>query len=77
MTSIKEGMSEITGWLRDATELGIALVLSLVIIDILFPGTTGIVSNLGAIVAQFSKEGLAGLIALLLFLVLFRNKQAS
>ena len=74
MTSVKDAMSQLTGWLRSATELGLALVLAFVIIDVLFPGTTGVVNNLGIIVAQFSKDGLAGLIALLLFLIVFKNK---
>jgi len=50
------------------------LILALVIIDVLFPGSTTVVSNIGAIVGQFSTEGLSGLIALLLFLILFKNK---
>ena len=74
MTSVTDAMSQLTGWLRSATELGLALVLALVIIDVLFPGTTGVVTNIGTIVAQFSKDGLAGLIALLLFLIVFKNK---
>ena len=74
MTSVKENIEKLTDWLRKASELGIAMIMTLVMIDILFPGTTGVVANLGVIVAQFSKEGLAGLIALLLFLVLFKNK---
>ena len=74
MTSVKESMATITDWLKKATELGLALIMALVIVDILFPGSTGVVSNLGTIVAQFSKEGLAGLIALLLFLIMFKNK---
>jgi hypothetical protein len=74
MTPVKESMSTVTGWLQDATELGLALILAFVVVDVLFPGTTGVVTNLGVIVAQFSKEGLAGLIALLLFLLLFKNK---
>lgn len=72
--TIKDTMSTMTDWLRSATELGMAIILSFVIIDVLFPGTTGVVQNLGIIVAQFSKEGLAGLIALLLFLIVFKNK---
>lgn len=74
MTSVKDAMYQLTNWLRSATELGLAAVLALVIIDVLFPGTTGVVNNIGTIVAQFSKEGLSGLIALLLFLILFKNK---
>ena len=74
MTSVKDAMSTINGWLRDGTEIGVTLILALVIIDVLFPGTTGVVSNIGTIVGQFSREGIAGLIALLLFLALFKNK---
>ncbi len=74
MTSVKEAISKANGWLRDGTEIGMALILAFVIVDILFPGTTGVVNNIGAIVGQFSKEGLSGLIALLMFLVLFKNK---
>ncbi len=72
--SIKDTMSTMNEWLRTATELGLTLILAFVIIDVLFPGTTGVVSNLETIVGQFSKEGLVGLIALLLFLVVFKNK---
>ena len=74
MTPIKETMTTVTDWIKVATELGISIILIAVIIDVLFPGSTKVVSNLGVIVAQFSKEGLAGLIALLLFLLLFKNK---
>ena len=72
--TIKDTMSSMTDWLRTATELGLTLILAFVIIDVLFPGTTGVVKNLGIIVGQFSKEGLAGLIALLMFLLVFKNK---
>ena len=75
MASVKDTINTVTDWLQKATEFGIALILTFVIIDVLFPGTTGVVNNLGTIVGQFSKEGLAGLIALLLFLILFKNKQ--
>ena len=73
---ILHGMSTLTDWLRGITELGLALILAFVVIDVLFPGATGIVHNLGMIVGQFSKEGLAGLIALLMFLLIFKNKSA-
>lgn len=77
MTSVKESINTVTGIIQTATEFGLTLILALVIIDVLFPGTTGLIKNLGAIVGQFSKEGLSGLIALLLFLVLFKNKQSD
>lgn len=75
MTSVNTTLSNVTHWIQKMSELGLALILSFVIIDVLFPGTTGVVNNIGVIVSQFSKEGLAGLITLLLFLVLFKHKE--
>jgi len=74
MDSLKLSVVKMTGGLRYLTEFGMTLILAFVVIDVLFPGTTGIVANLGSIVEQFSKEGLTGLIALLLFLLVFKNK---
>tara|TARA_B100000700_G_C15013187_1_gene842016 strand:- start:1080 stop:1304 length:225 start_codon:yes stop_codon:yes gene_type:complete len=74
MASVSETISSISSWLRTVTELGVALILVFVVIDVLFPGTTGVVNNIGVIVGQFSEEGLVGLIALLLFLLLFRQQ---
>lgn len=74
MLAVKETITTVTDWLRNLTELGLALILVLIVVDVLFPGTTGVINNLGLIVAQFSNQGLAGLIALLLFLILFKNK---
>ena len=74
MASIKEVMADVTSWLRSATELGISLILAFVVIDVLFPGYIGVVDNIGIIVSQFSEPGLVGLIALLLFLLLFRQQ---
>ncbi|HAK50501.1 MAG TPA: hypothetical protein DCM54_01165 [Gammaproteobacteria bacterium] len=75
MSFIKETMSSISSWLRSITELGVALILALVLLDVLFPGATGVVENIGEIVGQFSENGLVGLIALLLFLLLFKQQQ--
>lgn len=77
MTSVKEAMSTLNGWLRDGIEIGMALILTFVVIDVLFPNTTGVVNNIGVIVGQFSKEGLSGLIALLLFLILFKDRTSN
>ncbi len=76
MTPVNVTLSNVTQWIQKFSELGLALILSFVVIDVLFPGTTGVVNNIGVIVTQFSKEGLAGLIALLLFLVLFKHKSS-
>ena len=74
MASVKESINKVTDVLQTVTEFGMTLILALVIIDVLFPGSTTVVSHIGTIVGQFSKEGLSGLIALLLFLILFKGK---
>lgn len=74
MATVKDSMETVTSWIKSSTELGLSVILAFVMIDVLFPGSTGVVNNIGTIVAQFSKEGLIGLISLLLFLILFKNK---
>ena len=73
MVPINDTIQSVTGYLRSITDLGIAFVMTFVVIDVLFPGTTGLVANIGEIVGQFSQQGLVGLIALLLFLVVFKK----
>ena len=77
MISVSETLSNVTDILRSVTQFGVALIFTAVIIDILFPGSTGLVANLSEIVKQFSEKGLAGLIALLLFLVLFKPRASD
>ncbi|MFQ6675954.1 MAG: hypothetical protein ACE5LH_06370 [Fidelibacterota bacterium] len=73
MASLKDTLQSATGWLRDIFDFGIAIVLLFVLIDILFPGTTGVVKNIGEIVSAFSAEGVVGLIALLVFLWIYKR----
>ena len=75
MATVKDSMETVTSWIKSSTELGLSVILAFVMIDVLFPGSTGVVNNIGTIVAQFSKEGLTGLIALLMFLILFKGKK--
>ncbi len=72
--TIRESITGLNDWLRTLTEVGMSLILVLLVVDVLFPGTTGLIHNLGMIVGQFSKEGIAGLIALLMFLLVFKGK---
>ena len=69
MATVKDSMETVTSWIKSSTELGLSVILAFVMIDILFPGSTGVVNNIGTIVAQFTKEGLIGLISL--FLIFF------
>ena len=72
MATAREMIDKVTGWLSTITDFGLGLILALVVVDILFPDSTYVIENIEGIVGQFSDQGLAGLIALLLFLLLFR-----
>ena len=69
----KELLENVTGWLKALINLGLAVIMAFVIIDILFPGTTGVVNNIEEIVGNFSDRGVVGLIALLIFLLIYRR----
>ncbi len=73
MASYRDIIPKMNDMLTPIIELGVSLILAFVVIDVLFPNTTGVVNNIGVIVSQFSSEGLAGLIALLLFLMVFKK----
>ncbi|MBC8519028.1 MAG: hypothetical protein H8D24_01285 [Gammaproteobacteria bacterium] len=47
---IKETINRATSWLKILTDFGVMLIITFIIIDILFPGTTGIIGNLTEIV---------------------------
>ena len=70
-------LQDVQGWLKSITEFGVTLIVAAVVIDIIFPGFTGITANIGVIVAKFSEAGLAGFIALLLFAIFWQSKSAS
>ena len=69
--AIKDTLDSTTGWLRSITDFGLYFILAVVVVDLIF-GTDFIVGNIGAIVAQFG-AGVAGIIALLLFLLIYRR----
>ena len=73
MASIKGAIATLGGFASSLTDFGIKVIVALVVVDILFPGSTSITSNIGELVGQFGDNGLAGLIALLLFLMLYRK----
>lgn len=62
---------------RTAAELGLSLVVVGLVVDIVFPGTTGIAANVGALATSISEKGLAGLIALGLFVVIYGRGQST
>ena len=67
----------VQGWLKSITDFGVAVILAAIVIDVIFPGFTGVTANIGLIVQQFSEAGLAGFIALLLFTIFWQRKNET
>ena len=63
------------GFVGSATDVVLKIIAAAVVVDVLFPGTTGIIDNIGELLAQFSQNGLGGLVAVLLFLLLYQNRK--
>jgi hypothetical protein len=74
VASIKGSIATIGGLASSVTDFGIKVIVALVVVDILFPESTNITENIGEMIGQFGDNGLAGLIALLLFLMLYKRQ---
>ena len=74
MANLQGTINTVSGLLRSITDFGLRVIVALLVVDVLFPGTTNMVRNVGGIVGQFGNDGVAGLIAVLLFLLLYKNK---
>ena len=74
MANLQETINTVGGLLRLITDFGLRVIVALLVVDVLFPGTTNMVRNVSGIVGQFGNGGVAGLIAVLLFLLLYKNK---
>ena len=72
MAGVKETIDDVSGWLKSGIEFGLSIIMVLVVIDILF-GSDFIVGNINAIVASFADKGVVGLIALFLFMLIYRK----
>lgn len=72
MAGVKETIDDLSGWLKSGIEFGLAIIMVLVVIDILF-GTTWIIGNINDIVASFADKGVVGLIALFMFMLIYRK----
>ena len=69
--NINGALSTVTDALKGITGLGMTLAATALVVDLLFPGTTNIVSNVSSLVTSFTSQGLVGLIALIVFVALF------
>jgi len=74
VATVKGTLGTISGYARTITDLGLRIIVALVVVDVLFPASSGITENIGTLVNQFGENGLAGLIAVLLFLLLYKNR---
>ncbi|NRA97143.1 MAG: hypothetical protein HRU14_13135 [Planctomycetes bacterium] len=65
-----EAMGTLQGWVRAAMSLGVSLIGLFLVVEVLYPGDSGVhvIKGIGDVVAQFS--GLNGLIALLVLAAL-------
>ena len=73
MGPIMGALSTVGGWAKSVTDFGLTIIMALIVVDILYPGSSAITENLGRVVDSFGNQGVAGLIVVLLFLVLYRR----
>lgn len=73
MADFKASINNLNGWLKSITDLGLTIILVLLVLDILVPGSTNLIANIASVVANFSANGVTGLIALLLFLMIYKR----
>ena len=72
MASLNDLFDTVVGWLKALVELGFALALVFLVIDVLFAQPIGIVDNVAALINTFVDNGVVGLIALLFFLAIYK-----
>ena len=70
---IRNALQSISGWGKEVVDFGVAVIMVGVVVDILFPGTTGVIDNIADLVGDFSSQGVAGIIALLLFVTIYNR----
>jgi len=75
---MKDQIQHLTGLVQNLTNFLVSMAIVALLVDILFPATgLQIVENIGTMVAGVSSDGLAGLVALLLFLMLYRQSSST
>ena len=73
MGPLMGALSTVGGWAKSVTDFGLTIITALIVVDILFPNSSYITENLARVVSDFGDQGVAGLIVVLLFLVLYRR----
>ncbi|GEM_PF-1678986 len=74
---MEQMIAKVSNMARATTQLGLTLIVTFLVVDILFPGSTGMVANVGTVANSISDKGLAGLVALGLFYIVYTKGQSS
>ena len=73
MATLKETFGSISAWIIDIVEIGLSLALVFLVIDLLFGPKIQIVTNLSDLINSFVSQGVVGLIALIIFLAIYKR----
>ncbi len=73
MASVNYLFDTVIDWLKALVNLGFALVLVFLVVDVLFAQPIGIVDNVATLINSFVDNGVVGLIALLFFLAIYKS----
>lgn len=71
--NVNEALNSVSGMLNGVVGLGMSLAVAALVVDLLFPGTTNIVSNVSSMIGSFVNQGLIGLVALIVFVAMFNR----
>ena len=71
---VTDALNMVNDSLRGIMGLGLTLAVAFLVVDMLFPGTTNIVSNVAGLVKSFISHGLVGLITLIIFVSIFARE---
>ncbi len=73
MAVIKDTIDTVSGWFKVIIDIGVSLILVALVLDILF-ASNFVIGRIDEIVGSLATEhGVAGLIALLLLLLLYKK----
>jgi hypothetical protein len=71
---MKNALEVVTDWIAKLSDLLLSLVILGIIIGVLFDDPFGVIAGIGKLMTQFGENGLAGLLALILIVVLYQKK---
>ncbi len=73
MAGIDSVLKSASGWLKSIIDFGLALVVVLLVVDLIFGNQTDIVQHVSDLVVAFTGNGVVGLISLLFFLSIYKD----